>query len=151
MCVKQPKGLERDRNASLTRTILSPRVDPYPIDLPGDPETVWLLPDAADADDSIVVVVSDTSHAIIDSKMATRVRIPDVRSLVDKDAHFLLRKWNKLTAQQHTICISDMWRPSTLKGDFHDLDWHSTKRLNVSSAQEDNHQFDDANNVPKSL
>src|SRR5215510_3405393 len=44
-----------------------------------------------------------------------------------------------------------MWRPSTLRWNLHDLDWYSTKGLNIPSAQKDNHQFDDTYKVLKSL
>src|SRR5438046_2333258 len=62
-------------------------VDPHPIYLSVNSKTPRLLPDAARSDYRIVVVVSDASHAIVDSEAALRVGIARMRSLVDEDAH----------------------------------------------------------------
>jgi hypothetical protein len=81
------KVLEFDDKASAAEITLFPRVDAYPIDLPVDMTTLRLWANAADADHRNVVVVSDAPHTIEDPKVPVFVRIPDVSSFVDEDAH----------------------------------------------------------------
>ena len=67
--------------------MLSLGADTHPVYFSIYAKTPWLLTDTANADDGVVVVVSDAPHAIVNSEAALQIWVTGVRSLVDEYTH----------------------------------------------------------------
>jgi len=85
--VEQAKPVERYKRSPLPDDLRLVRTDPDPRHLARDVMPPRLCPQAADADNCVVVPGAVLAHAVVDAETASRVRVTHMRSLVHEHPH----------------------------------------------------------------